>query len=140
AGLFRDAVDAPALFGLLRHHGQAELLLERPGDGYADRVGLPAKRLRDLSDGRALGSLQHGDELGLLGAVPTLRRRNRLGRRLWLSAGLGLGFGGLGAGSPLWGYGSRFRVGVEECIRSCGCQQRHGPALLGFAPNGIAAS
>src|SRR5205085_7055659 len=36
--------------------------------------------------------------------------------------------------------GSRFRDGFEECIRICGYQQHHGPALLGFAPNGIAAS
>src|SRR5918992_715876 len=47
---------------------EPELLLERAGDGAADRVVLPAGGRGDLLDGRALGPLEQLDHPGLLGA------------------------------------------------------------------------
>src|SRR5919106_67114 len=57
---------------------EAELLLERAGDGAADGVVLPAGGLGDLLDRGALGALEHLDHLGLLGAGA---RRGLRGRR-----------------------------------------------------------
>ena len=57
---------------------EAELLLERAGDGAADGVVLPAGGRGDLLDGRALGALEQLDQLRLLGAGPG---RGLVGRR-----------------------------------------------------------
>src|SRR5919106_2641238 len=64
---------------------EAELLLERAGDGAADGVMLPAGGLGDLLDRGALGTLEQLDHLGLLSAGPGRgllgpRRLARLGR------------------------------------------------------------
>jgi hypothetical protein len=63
-----DPIDASAPLDLLGDDRQAELLLERPGDGAAHRVLLPIHRLGDLLDRGALRLLQHVDQLSLLGA------------------------------------------------------------------------
>jgi hypothetical protein len=47
---------------------EAKLLLERPADRAADGVVLPAGGRGDLLDRSALGTLEHLDHLGLLGA------------------------------------------------------------------------
>ena len=54
---------------LLGGDGQAELLLQRPGEGAAHRVRLPAGGLDDLRDGGALLAAEHRDQLRLLGAL-----------------------------------------------------------------------
>src|SRR5918995_1254465 len=60
----------PDLAGARGLDREPELLLERPGDGAADRVMLPSGGLGNLLDRGALGTLEHLDHLGLLGTGP----------------------------------------------------------------------
>ena len=83
-----DAVEALAALDLFRRDDEAELLLQRAGEGTADGVRLPAGGDDNLVDGGAPRSLQHGDERRLLGALPRLAPQRRcvtlgaaLGRR-----------------------------------------------------------
>src|ERR687895_468169 len=88
-GSARDPVGALLALDLLRGDGQAELLLQRPGEGAAHGVRLPAGGFDDLGDGGALLAPEHRDELRLLGAVAALARSARVrarGRRLLASA------------------------------------------------------
>jgi hypothetical protein len=71
---------------------EAQLLLERAGGGAADGVMLPAGGLGDLLDRGALGTLEHLDHPGLLGAGA----RRGLGGRLTGGLGLVGGWRGLG--------------------------------------------
>src|SRR5215203_3451465 len=57
----------PALY-LLRDDIGPKLLLESAGNSAADGVLLPSGRGDDLVEAGALGTAQHGDEVGLLGA------------------------------------------------------------------------
>src|SRR5919106_1743244 len=81
--------------------GEAELLLERAGDGAADGVVLPAGSRGDLLDRGALGALEHLDHLGLLGAGAGRGLRSRLiGRGRLALAGRRRGRGSLLALGP----------------------------------------
>ena len=66
--------------------GQAQLLLEGPGEGAAHRVRLPAGGGADLFDGCAFGALQHPDHFGLLAVVAGARLGLRRSRVLVASA------------------------------------------------------
>src|ERR687898_1642190 len=66
---------------------EPELLLERAADRPADGVVLPAGGLSDLLDRGALGTLEHLDHLGLLGAGARRGLRARLTARLRLAGG-----------------------------------------------------
>src|SRR5919106_872791 len=84
-----DAVDGAATLGaglvgsdLAGASGldrEPELLLERPADGAADGVVLPAGGRGDLLDRGALGALEHLDHARLLGAGAGRSRRGRRG-------------------------------------------------------------
>ena len=64
-----DAVDTLAALGLFRGDGEAQLFLERAGEGAAHRVRLPAGGHADLVDGGPLRALQHLDHRGLLAVL-----------------------------------------------------------------------
>src|SRR5438876_6662315 len=63
--LVGDAVDA-LIADFLGHQGQPELRSHGAGEESADRVRLPANLVHDCRDGRAIGSPEHGQDLGLL--------------------------------------------------------------------------
>src|SRR5690606_13205562 len=73
-----EAVDPTASVDLLGGHIEPELLLERPGDGAAHSMRLPAECGSDFGDGCSVGALQHGDQLGLLAAFAGIWLRWRL--------------------------------------------------------------
>ena len=76
AGSVSDAINPRAL-DLLRGNGQAKLLLQRPGEGAAHRVRLPAGGRDDLRDGGALLAPEHRDQLRLLGVAAGLAAQAR---------------------------------------------------------------
>ena len=68
-----DAVD-PLVADLLGGQFKPELLDHDAGEEAAHRMLLPAGRLHDGRDGRALRRLQHRDDVGLLGVGPRAAR------------------------------------------------------------------
>src|SRR6478735_10450699 len=87
SGCLGDAVDSVAALraGLAwpnladpLQHADLEAALLQAGEEAADRIGLPARRLRNFGNSGALGPTQHAEHLLLLGALARLAPACRL--------------------------------------------------------------
>lgn len=70
----RDAVAANAVLGFCGVEGEAERLLDRPGEEPAHAVRPPTRGVHHLGDGGSLGSVEKRENAFLLGDALVHRR------------------------------------------------------------------